>query len=84
MTPNQHEKNEWSRMAKAAYASDLNSIGHRYSGAAALPNGASIHDAEFDALQAGYRSWLCFNDFKAADYAANRPLYHAHSTGMFR
>jgi hypothetical protein len=31
MHPTQHEKNEWSRMAQAAYREGHNSIGHTYS-----------------------------------------------------
>tara|TARA_R110000868_G_scaffold151523_1_gene376049 strand:+ start:452 stop:697 length:246 start_codon:yes stop_codon:yes gene_type:complete len=36
ITVTQHDKNEWSRMAKDAYANDVNYMGHRYSGAAVV------------------------------------------------
>lgn len=78
ITPNQHEKSEWSRMARAAYAADHNDVGHRYSAAAALPIAAQMTIARFDDLQGGYRSWLCWNDFAAASWAINpKPYYHA-------
>ena len=63
--PNQHEKNEWSRMAKAMYANGHNAIGHRYSAAAALRNGDSIQQKRFDQLQHDYRQWLVFNTVPA-------------------
>ncbi len=70
ITPNQHEKNEWSRMAQAAYATgEYNAVGHRYSVAASLPHTGTMTLAYFDELQSGYRSWLCWNDFKAADFS---------------
>ena len=58
ITPTQHEKNEWSRMATAAYGASVNSVGHSYSIAASLPNIGTISVAYFDQLQAGYRAWL--------------------------
>jgi len=63
ITPNQHEKNEWSRMAQAAYGADKNSIGHRYSAAASIPNDYQMTIARFDELQTGYRAWLVNNIF---------------------
>ena len=76
MTPTEHEKAEWSRMAQDAYAAGCNAVGHRYSTTAACTLiGGQIPLATFDALQAAYRSWLCFNDFKAADYMVQRHLY---------
>lgn len=63
ITPTEHEKSEWSRMARAAYAVRRNSIGHRYSVAAALRRNEPMRLARFDELQNGYRAWLCFNDF---------------------
>lgn len=61
MIPNQHEKNEWSRMAQAAYGRGLNDIGHRYSGAASLRTHQVMTDPYFDSLQEGYRAWLINN-----------------------
>lgn len=58
ITPTQHEKNEWSRLARWAYANDRNDVGHRFSMAASARNGESISIALFDSLQRGYRSWL--------------------------
>ena len=55
VTLTQHERNEWIRMAKAAYAKGHNDIGHVYSAAAAK---ASIPVAQFDSLQRDYRAWL--------------------------
>lgn len=75
ITPSEHEKSEWSRMARAAYAADYNSVGHRYSGAAALHINQPMSLATFDALQEAYRSWLVWGDFKAADYMVNPHLY---------
>ena len=62
--PTEHDKREWSRMANAAYGSDHNDIGHRYSMAAASTRiGESMPVARFDALQQGYRAWLIDNIF---------------------
>lgn len=66
ITPTEHEKSEWSRMARAAYAAGRNGIGHRYSVAAALRRNEPMLPERFDDLQNGYRAWLCFNDFGPA------------------
>jgi hypothetical protein len=58
ITVTQHEKNEWSRLAKSAYASGRNEIGHRFSAAAALRNDESMEQDRFDELQSEYRAWL--------------------------
>lgn len=58
ITPTQHEKNEWSRLATDAYKAGANQIGHRYSAAAATMNGQQISTARYDALQGPYRAWL--------------------------
>jgi len=63
MTPTEHEKREWSRMAQAAYAIGNNDIGHKYSMAATLRIGEPMHVTTFDRLQSGYRQWLNWNDF---------------------
>jgi hypothetical protein len=66
--PTNHEKSEWSRLAQAAYAAGENAIGHCYSCAASMPNGARTALKTFDALQDGYRGWLLDNKLPA-----NRP-----------
>lgn len=58
ITPNQHEKDEWSRLAQHAYAHNHNAVGHTYSTAASLPRDGQIRLAYFDKLQDGYREWL--------------------------
>jgi hypothetical protein len=58
MTPTEHEKAEWSRLAQSAYECGLNAIGHRYSTSASLPRGATLPIGNFDELQTGYRNWL--------------------------
>jgi hypothetical protein len=63
MTPTQHEKNEWSRLAQSAYSDGYNSIGHHYSAAASMCREQRIPIDLFDWLQAGYREWL-INGFK--------------------
>lgn len=63
ITPNQHEKNEWSRLATAAYAARRNSIGTTFSVAASLPHAGQIRLDYFDALQASYRIWLVSGTF---------------------
>lgn len=66
MTPTQYEKNEWSRMAQAAYSARENAVGHRYSVAASLPHDGTVTAQHFDRLQEGYRLWLVWNDFRTA------------------
>lgn len=58
ITPSQHEKSEWSRMATAAYCLGLNNTGHTYSTAASLPGDCRMAIWRFDQLQEGYRHWL--------------------------
>lgn len=60
ITPTEHEKSEWSRMAKDAYSRRINAIGHRYSMAATLRKGESCDLSWFDSLQEGYREWLLY------------------------
>jgi len=60
MTPTDHEKSEWSRLAQDAYAHDLNDTGHRFSGYASMRRGEAISLFAFDALQSEYRLWLNF------------------------
>lgn len=64
ITPTEHEKSEWSRMAQDAYARDLNDIGHRFSGAASIVRGALMRADVFNALMADYLAWL-IDGFKA-------------------
>lgn len=63
ITPTQHEKNEWSRMAVAAYKVGWNDIGTRHSVAASMCSNQQTTLARFDALQADYRDWLNHNIF---------------------
>jgi len=63
ITPTEHDKKEWSRMAQAAYAARLNSVGHKFSGAASIPKGAALPIKKFDELQKQYRAWLIDNVF---------------------
>ena len=63
ITPTQHDKDEWSRMAQAAYQSGHNNIGNRYNRAANIPQNYRITLRQFDELQDGYRAWLCFNEW---------------------
>jgi hypothetical protein len=58
ITPTEHEKREWRRMATAAYDLDLNDIGHRCSAYGALRIGESIPTQAFDEMQINYREWL--------------------------
>lgn len=58
ITPNQHEKNEWARMAQSAYSTGHSFYGHRYSAYAALKTDAELPINVFDTLQRVYRTWL--------------------------
>lgn len=68
MTPIQHEKNEWSRMAQAAFHAGLNDIGNRFSELASISEGESMPLAEFYAVQDQYRAWL-IGGFEAQESA---------------
>lgn len=57
-TPTDHEKAEWSRLAKDAYSRGRNEIGHRYSAAASLPKGAEMPSPRFTSLMRDYQAWL--------------------------
>ena len=63
ITPTQHEKNEWSRFAKALYAKRLNMHGHIFSRFAALRTDQQIAVWMYDDLQKQYRAWLCFDEY---------------------
>ncbi len=58
ITVTEDVKREWARMAQDAYSNDVNYIGHRYSGAAAMRTGQMLTCQVFDALQINYRKWL--------------------------
>ncbi len=58
ITPTEHTKAEWSRLAKDAYHTDRNAYGHRYSGAAAIPRYGQMSLDVYDDLQRVYRLWL--------------------------
>lgn len=64
ITPTQHEKNEWSRMAQAAYRAGRNSIGHAFSVAASMSSGQQMSPRYFYKLQNSYRAWLVFNEWE--------------------
>jgi len=66
VTPNQHEKNEWSRMATAAYRIGRNDVGTMYSVAASASNGQRFRLDYFDQLMTGYRAWLMFGQWPVA------------------
>ena len=66
ITVTQHVKNEWSRMATAAYAVNQNLAGTRYSVAASIPADTMLTCERFDFLQSGYRAWLVFNEYPQA------------------
>jgi hypothetical protein len=63
MTPTPHEKSEWARMAKSAYNTGHNAVGHRFSAAASLRKDAAISLKDFDELQELYRMWLVFGQY---------------------
>ena len=67
VTPTQNEKNEWATLAQAAYRRQFNDIGHTYSVAATLPNGAQLTVKQFDELQSNYRQWLRCGKVTLAD-----------------
>jgi hypothetical protein len=58
ITPTEHEKAEWSRMAKDAYRTGHNAVGHRFSMAATLCKGEQCRLSWFDSLQNDYLHWL--------------------------
>lgn len=60
MTPTEHEKNEWSRMAAAAYLANRNGTGTKFSVAATLGTGQKMPLKMFDELMAEYCEWLAF------------------------
>lgn len=63
-TPTEHDKREWSRMAQAAYGSDRNDVGHRFSMASATtPVGGRMELKRYDSLMAEYRAWLVFGEW---------------------
>ena len=66
ITVTQYEKDQWSRIAHAAYAEMRNAIGTKYSVAASIPNGTQIPVAKYDALQNGWRAWFVFSDWSKA------------------
>ena len=67
VTPTQHEKYEWATVTQAAYKAQYNDIGHTFSVAATLPNGAQMTIKQFDELQSNYRQWLSCRKVTLAD-----------------
>ena len=62
ITPNQHEKDEWTRFAQWAYEHGRDDLGDRYSMAASLACGQRVPDTWFDRHQSVYRAWLVFGE----------------------
>lgn len=60
ITPTEHDKAEWSRLAQAAYHSGWNEVGHTFSAGASLPRNGRMDIRRYDAMMAVYRDWLCF------------------------
>ena len=60
ITPTEHCKAEWARMAQDAYATGRNFYGHRYSARASDPAGTPLRTEAYDALMHTYRQWLVF------------------------
>ena len=60
ITPTQAEKDEWSRMAQAAYRANRNDLGHLFSAAASIAQNDRVRLDSFDLLQTIYRQWLVF------------------------
>jgi hypothetical protein len=58
IVPTEHEKAEWARMARAAYAEDKGQIGSYFAGLAAMRQGQAISLSAFDSAQRDYRAWL--------------------------
>jgi len=67
VTPTQHEKYEWATVAEAAYKAQYNEIGHTFSVAATLPNGAQMTIKQFDELKSNYRQWRLYGKLTLAD-----------------
>jgi len=67
VTPTQHEKYEWTTVAEAAYKTQYNEIGHTFSVAATLPNGAQMTIKQFDELKSNYRQWRLYGKLTLAD-----------------
>lgn len=65
ITPTEHDKAEWSRLAKYCYANGRNDLGHRFSMAATLRVRESCNVQWYYDLQSIYRGWLCFNELPA-------------------
>lgn len=81
ITPTEHDKAEWSRLARAAYAARVNTIGHRYSAAAALRRNEPMDVQRFDQLQAGYRAWLVFGEWPSTEDKPAAERWHCARCG---
>lgn len=64
ITITQNDKDEWSRLATSAYTAGHNTIGHKYSAAAAMPALSKITPGAFEDLQRPYREWLNWNTYR--------------------
>lgn len=65
ITPTEHEKREWARLAQAAHNAKLNEIGHEFDLASSLKADQQMDVERFDHLQSGYRGWLNNGTFPA-------------------
>lgn len=81
--PTDHEKAEWARMGETAFYAGYDGVSHRYMSASCHPKGQPMLLERFDRLQAAYRSWLCWGDYKAADYMVHGAEHRAHHSGNF-
>lgn len=84
ITPTEHEKREWARLAQAAYKVSRNDIGHEFSGAASLMRNQQMDVERFDFLQAGYRGWLNNNILPAQTHrrATVKAFVDAETAGV--
>ena len=69
--PTRAQKLEWARMAQAAYLSDHNRTGHRFSGLASIPDVASLPLAVYDTAMSHYRAWLIANEYPPHDQTSD-------------
>mgnify|MGYP001579849082 CR=1 FL=1 len=69
MTLTEHERSEFSRCAKAAYAHGDNAIGHVLSAAAAI---GTLPLAQYDRASRAYRTWLMWGFYPVEEATCPR------------
>lgn len=74
ITPTDHDRAEWSRLAQDAYRSERNPMGHKFSAAAAWRAGVPMPIGIYDDLQGIYRAWL-IGGWLAVDAELAGPRY---------